>query len=68
MQSPAAPYEAYAFHFVPLMDVLALTIWVSSCLAGVFILWFAMEFRRARKSSPERDSLLPLDIDDDHRP
>ena len=43
------------------MNVLALTILVSSCLAGIFIACFAMEIRRARRSSPERDSLLPLD-------
>jgi hypothetical protein len=43
------------------MNVLGLTILVSSCLAGIFIACFAMEIRRARRSSPERDSLLPLD-------
>jgi hypothetical protein len=43
------------------MNVLALTILISSCLAGIFIACFAMEIRRARRSSPERDSLLPLD-------
>jgi hypothetical protein len=43
------------------MNVLALTILVSSCLAGIFIACFAMEIRRARRTSPERDSLLPLD-------
>jgi len=43
------------------MNVLALTILVSTCLAGIFIACFAMEIRRARRSSPERDSLLPLD-------
>jgi hypothetical protein len=43
------------------MNVLALTILISSCLAGVFIACFAAEIRRARRSSPERDSLLPLD-------
>lgn len=45
------------------MNVIALTILVSSCLAGVFIVCFALELRRSRKSSPERDSLLPLDHD-----
>ena len=45
------------------MNVLALTILVSSCLAGIFIACFAVEIRRARRSSPDRDSLLPLDID-----
>ena len=45
------------------MNVLALTILVSSCLAGIFIACFAMEIRRARRTSPERDSLLPLDLE-----
>jgi hypothetical protein len=45
------------------MSVLALTILISSCLAGIFIFCFAGEFRRSRRSSPERDSLLPLDDD-----
>jgi hypothetical protein len=45
------------------MNVLALTILISSCLAGVFIACFAAEIRRARRTSPERDSLLPLDLD-----
>lgn len=45
------------------MNVLALTILVSSCLAGIFIACFAAEVRRGRRSSPERDSLLPLDLD-----
>lgn len=45
------------------MNVLSLTILVSSCLAGIFIACFAMEVRRARRTSPERDSLLPLDIE-----
>ncbi len=43
------------------MTVLALTILVSSSLAGIFIACFAMEWRRSRHSSPERDSLLPLE-------
>jgi len=43
------------------MAVLALTILVSSCLAGIFIVCFAGEWRRSKHSSPERDSLLPLD-------
>ena len=46
------------------MEVIALTILVSSCLARIFICCFAGEFRRSRRSSPERDSLLPLDDDD----
>lgn len=43
------------------MDVLALTILVSTSLAGIFIACFVMELRRNRHGSPERDSLLPLD-------
>ena len=43
------------------MDVLALTILISSCLAGMFVVCFAIESRRSRRSSLERDSLLPLD-------
>ena len=46
-----------------LMNVLALTILVSICLAGIFICCFIGEFRRSKDSSPERDSLLPLDDD-----
>ena len=42
------------------MDVIMLTILVSSCLADIFIACFAVEIRRARHTSPERDSLLPL--------
>lgn len=46
------------------MDVIALTILVSSCLAGIFICCFIAEFKRSKNSSPERDSLLPFDDDD----
>ncbi|MEI7909405.1 MAG: hypothetical protein WCK77_07190 [Verrucomicrobiota bacterium] len=45
------------------MNVLALTIFISVCLAGIFIVCFAAEIRRSRRSSPERDSLLPLDLE-----
>ena len=45
------------------VNVLALTIFISVCLAGIFIVCFAAEVRRSRRSSPERDSLLPLDLD-----
>lgn len=44
------------------MNVLALTILISSCLAGMFVACFVMEIRRSKSSSPERDSLLPLDL------
>lgn len=43
------------------MSVILLTILISSCLAGIFIVCFAAEFVRSAKGSPERDSLLPLD-------
>ncbi|MGE9270049.1 MAG: hypothetical protein ACQKBU_04535 [Verrucomicrobiales bacterium] len=43
------------------MAVIALTILISTCLAGIFICCFVGEIRRSRHSSPERDSLLPLD-------
>jgi hypothetical protein len=43
------------------MEVIALTILVSSCLSGIFIICFLGEARKARRSSPEKDSLLPLD-------
>lgn len=43
------------------MSVLALTILISSCLGGMFIVCFALEVKRGRRSSPERDSLLPLE-------
>lgn len=45
------------------VNVLALTIFISVCLAGIFIVCFAAEVRRSRRSSPERDSLLPLDLE-----
>jgi hypothetical protein len=45
------------------MNVLALTILISSCLAGIFIVCFVAEIRRSRRTSPERDSLLPLDLE-----
>ena len=47
------------------VNVLALTIFISSCLAGIFICCFAIECRRSRHRSLERDSLLPL-CDSDH--
>ncbi|MCH7226160.1 hypothetical protein [Haloferula sp. A504] len=50
------------------MNVLALTILVSTCLAGIFIFCFIGELRRSRHSSPERDSLLPFSDDDSDDP
>jgi hypothetical protein len=43
------------------MNVLALTIFISTILAVVFIICFIGQIRSSRRSSPERDSLLPLD-------
>ena len=59
----ATRHLAPAFLDPDAMNVIALTILVSSCLAGIFIFCFAGEFRRSRRSSPDRDSLLPLDDD-----
>lgn len=58
----------FSFHNQNCMNVLALTILISSCLAGIFIACFAAEMRRSRRSSPERDSLLPLDLEPVARP
>lgn len=46
------------------MNIIALTILVSLCLAGIFICCFIGELKRGRRSSPERDSLLPLEDDE----
>jgi hypothetical protein len=43
------------------VHVLAITILVSSCLAGIFVVCFAIETRRKRNTSFERDSLLPFE-------
>ncbi|MDA0767772.1 MAG: hypothetical protein O3A87_12580 [Verrucomicrobia bacterium] len=43
------------------MNVFALTLLVSLCLVGIFIVSFAFESKRNRKRSLERESLLPLD-------
>lgn len=43
------------------MNVLALTILISACLGCIFILCFLGQARASRQSSPERDSLLPLE-------
>lgn len=46
------------------MEVIALTLLVSLCLAGIFIIAFACETNRRRRRSIERESLLPFDHDD----
>ena len=43
------------------VNVLAITILVSSCLAAIFVVCFAIESRRSRRSSLEHDSLIPFD-------
>lgn len=43
------------------VNVLAVTILVSSCLAAIFVVCFAIESRRARRTSLEHDSLIPFD-------
>lgn len=48
------------------MNVLALTILISACLGGIFILCFLGQVRASRRSSPERDSLLPLESKPPH--
>lgn len=46
------------------MDVLPLTIFFSSLLAVFFIIAFAIEWRRGRDTSLERESLLPFADED----
>ena len=47
------------------MNAIALTLLISLCLAGIFIVCFACESKRERKRSLESESLLPLDDDDE---
>jgi len=42
------------------IPVIALTILVSMCLAGLFISIFVLEFFRNKERGNERDSLLPF--------
>ncbi len=49
------------YDVVPGVDVLAVTIFISSCLAAVFVICFAMESKRKNRGSLEHDSLLPLE-------
>ena len=48
------------------MSVLYITVFVSLCLAGIFVVCFAVEATRRGRSNVERDSLLPLDDSDGH--
>lgn len=43
------------------MDVLAITILVSTCLAAIFIVCFFAELKRPSRFSSDHDSLLPFD-------
>jgi hypothetical protein len=43
------------------VNALLVTLLVSLCLSGVFVLCFLCEHLRRRESGPEHDSLLPLD-------
>ena len=42
------------------MSVLFLTVFLSLCLAGVFMVFFIIEWRNHQRSSPEQDALLPF--------
>jgi hypothetical protein len=50
------------------MNVLALTILISVCLAGIFIVCFIAELKRNKRRGIEHDSLLPLDDDESSPP
>lgn len=45
------------------MNVLALTILISVCLAGIFIVCFIAELKRNSRRGIEHDALLPLEDD-----
>jgi hypothetical protein len=45
------------------VNVLSVTLIVSLCLTGIFVLAFLCSHLRRRDSGPERESLLPLDDD-----
>lgn len=45
------------------MNVLALTILISVCLAAIFIVCFVAELKRGQRRGIEHVSLLPLDDD-----
>lgn len=45
------------------MNVLALTILISVCLAAIFIVCFIGELRKSHKRGIEHDALMPLDDD-----
>ncbi|BDS08870.1 hypothetical protein NT6N_39100 [Oceaniferula spumae] len=43
------------------MNVLALTILISVCLAAIFVVCFIAELKKPRTRGIEQDSLMPLD-------
>ena len=51
------------------MQVLAVTILISLCLAGIFVVSFTLECRRKRNgtTSPEHAALLPFDDEDTNK-
>lgn len=46
------------------MNVLALTILISVCLAAIFIVCFIAELKRHKRRGIEHDALLPLEDDE----
>lgn len=47
------------------MRILFLTVFLSLCLAGLFMVFFLQDHRRRARSSAERDALLPFLNDSD---
>lgn len=48
------------------MNVLALTIMISLCLAAIFVVCFVYELRKPRRRGIEHQALMPLE--EDHFP
>jgi len=51
------------FAFTRSMNVLALTILISTCLAAIFIVCFIADLKKKNHRSLEHDSLMPLNDD-----
>lgn len=47
------------------MSVLLLTVFLSICLAGLFMVFFWMDFNRRNGGSLEQDALLPFADEED---
>ncbi|MFK7909572.1 MAG: hypothetical protein AB8F34_03120 [Akkermansiaceae bacterium] len=45
------------------MNVLALTIMLSLCLAGIFVVFFIYELKKPRRRGIEHQALMPLEED-----